>query len=193
MNQKIKVVEIFQSIQGEGANAGRNCVFIRLAGCNMNCPFCDTKWDIGKDMSIKDVLEELKNYCSDMIVWTGGEPTLQLTNDILRYFDEYFNCIETNGTNKVPSLISYVSVSPKVSQDVLVQNIDFANEIRYAIKSGDIVPDISTLPPADNYFLSPIFNDKKLSKENLDYCLKLIKENPKWKLSVQIHNLLNVR
>lgn len=193
MSQTLKVVEIFHSIQGEGSNSGLNCIFIRLQGCNMNCAFCDTKWDVGKEMSVNKILKTIRKYNSNTIVWTGGEPTLQLTDEILMNFIEYKNCIETNGTRPVPSMINYISVSPKISEEIVSQNISFADEVRYAVKYGDKLPDISKLPAANNYYISPIFNNKKACKRNLQYCLRLIKENPKWKLSVQIHNLLNIR
>jgi organic radical activating enzyme len=193
MNQILKVVEIFQSIQGEGANSGLSCVFIRLAGCNKNCPFCDTKWDEGTEMSVREVLAEVRKFNSTTIVWTGGEPTLQLTDDILEYFLEYKNCIETNGTKKVSELINYISVSPKVPEKEVRKNFGFVDEIRYAISAGDPMPDIDLLPPANNYYLSPVFNDLEINWDNVNYCLKFIKENPKWKLSIQIHKLLKVQ
>jgi 7-carboxy-7-deazaguanine synthase len=193
MNQILKVVEIFQSIQGEGANAGLSCVFIRLAGCNAACSFCDTEWKEGKDMSIREILEEVRKFNSTAIVWTGGEPMLQLDGDILGYFAEYKNCIETNGSYSVPEEIDYISVSPKFPERVIRSNFDFVDEIRYALAAGDPIPNMDKLPQANNYYLSPIFDGAELNQGNLEYCLNVIKENPKWKLSIQIHKLLKVQ
>lgn len=193
MSHVLNVVEIFESIQGEGANTGLSCVFIRLAGCNQRCPFCDTEWCAGTEMSVRDILEYISKFSSDTIIWTGGEPTLQLTDEILDYFASYRNHIETNGSNPVPYGIDYVTVSPKVSPELLRDNFSYISEIRLAVAAGDAIPAIEDLPFAGNYYLSPIFDGDSLNKQNLDYCFKLIRENPKWKLSIQLHKLLKIR
>lgn len=200
----LKVVEIFHSIQGEGANVGKSAVFVRLSDCNKDCWFCDTDWSKGDEMTVSQILEEVKkhskaeDYPNNLIIWTGGEPTLQLTDEVLAYFDEYYNCIETNGTNPVPSRIQYISCSPKVKPEILRKNFKKVNEFRYPIGMGDMVPDISELPPADNYFVSPIFlgEEKKrfeLVDENIQFSINFVKNNPKWRLSLQIHKFLNIR
>ena len=79
----MKVIEIFESIQGEGGRRGQLSIFIRLADCNLNCSFCDTDWKGGEEMSIKEILQDIKHFKSRWIIWTGGEPTLQLTEEIV--------------------------------------------------------------------------------------------------------------
>lgn len=195
---KLKVVEIFNSIQGEGANVGRAATFIRLSNCNKNCSFCDTDWDKGTEMTVAEVLTEVQKYAANMIIWTGGEPTLQLNNEILAYFSSYYQAIETNGTNAVPTLIDYVSCSPKVETDVLKRNFESVDEFRFPVVEGDVLPSIDDLPFAKNYFLSPVFvgEVKKrldINRRNLDYCLSLIQQDTRWRLSVQLHKLLNVQ
>lgn len=200
----LNVVEIFKSIQGEGANAGMAAVFVRLACCNLSCWYCDTDWSQGSKMKVLDILEEVnklsnpENYSKNLLIWTGGEPTLQLTDEIIELFQEYYNCIETNGTNPVPARIDYISCSPKVSPEVLRTNFTHVNEFRYPIKVGDFLPDITELPEADNYFVSPIFlgeEKKRLQQidENIFYTINLIKNNPQWRLSLQLHKLLNIQ
>lgn len=200
---RLNIVEIFQSIQGEGANVGRSAIFIRLSGCNKACWYCDTDWSKGDSMSVSQILDEVKKYSksdeypNNLIIWTGGEPTLQLTNEILDYFSEYYNCIETNGTNPVPSKIQYISCSPKVSPEILKVNFERVNELRYPISAGDLLPDISELPEADNYFVSPVFlgEEKKRFQqvdENVKYAIDFVSMNPKWRLSLQLHKLLNI-
>ncbi len=203
LEKTLKIVEIFQSIQGEGANAGRSAVFVRLACCNENCWFCDTDWSKYSEMTVGVVLEEVKklstpkNYSNTLLIWTGGEPTLQLTDEMLDEFSEFYNCIETNGTNPVPSNIQYISCSPKVKPETLRKNFSRVNEFRYPVAAGDILPEISELPLADHYFISPIFvgDEKKRfekNNENINYSINYIKENPQWQLSLQIHKLLNI-
>ena len=193
----MKIAEIFYSLQGEGANMGKPTIFIRLAGCNQTCWFCDTNWRNGVEMSIAEILQEIEKFPAKMIIWTGGEPTLQLNNEILSHFTHYYNVIETNGTNPVPSKIDYISCSPKVDVEVLQKNFDFVNEFRfpYCKENENILPKIDDLPQADNYFLSPILlgNDvfNKKNTENITFCINFIKQNPQWRLSFQTHKMLN--
>lgn len=187
---KLKINEIFYSVQGEGANTGMPAVFVRFAGCNLNCDFCDTKHEAYKEYTIEKLIKIINSFGCKNIIWTGGEPTLQLTDEILNCFKGYFHCIETNGTNRVPVMIDYITCSPKVGPPTLCKNFENGvNEFRYPIKRGDKLPDISLLPKAAHYFVSPI----DVTRENTDYCINLIKENTQWKLSIQIHKLLKIR
>ncbi|MDR0754555.1 MAG: 7-carboxy-7-deazaguanine synthase QueE [Prevotellaceae bacterium] len=186
---RLKINEIFYSLQGEGANAGMPAIFIRFAGCNLKCDFCDTRHEDYKMYSIEEVIKKIKVFDCKNIIWTGGEPTLQLTDEVLIHFKEYYHCIETNGTNKVPSLINYVVCSPKVKRNLLTNFKNGVNELRYPIKEGDILPCISKIPQAKHYYISPI----DANRRNINYCIKLIKENPQWKLSLQMHKILKIR
>jgi len=199
----LNVVEIFKSIQGEGANTGKAAVFVRLAGCNMSCWYCDTEWNNSTPMKVSEVKEEVRrltnpvSFPDSLLIWTGGEPTLQLTDEILVEFEDFYNCIETNGSHPVPSKIAYISCSPKVSPDILRKNFTHVNEFRYPIEVGDKIPEISELPCADNYFVSPVFLGEKKKRllqidENIIYAIDFIKMNPQWRLSLQIHKLLNI-
>jgi 7-carboxy-7-deazaguanine synthase len=198
MKLKLKVVEIFNSIQGEGANVGKSATFVRLSNCNKNCAYCDTDWDFGTEMTVDEILSEVRKYQGSMIVWTGGEPTLQLTSEILAEFKSYFQAIETNGTNPVPAGIDYISCSPKVGCEMLKQNFGSVDEFRFPVVAGDEIPSIDVLPHASNYFLSPIFDGEvkkrvEINRTNLDYCLSVIQRDPRWRLSVQLHKLINVQ
>ena len=191
---KLIVNEIFYSLQGEGGRMGEPSIFIRLAKCNLCCSFCDTDFENGKDMSLPEILEEISSYPCKWIIWTGGEPTLQLNDEHLAVFRKagYKQAIETNGTRPIPSLIDYISCSPKINIDKTKNIIFKVNEIRIPVKKGDILPDISTLPEADKYFISPIFDESNLNQENIDYCVNYIKSNPQWTLSIQIHKLIHI-
>jgi organic radical activating enzyme len=194
----LKVVEIFRSIQGEGANAGMDATFIRLAGCNMKCSYCDTDFSKGKTYSIDELLKGLQRLGSKNIIWTGGEPTLQLNREIISVFKQkdYYQAIETNGSNPVPKGIDYIACSPKVGLNVLKKNIEHADEFRYPFGVNvKEPPAIHELPPAKHYFVSPIFDGTRknhLNKSNLKGCLEFIKAHPEWKISVQVHKLLNI-
>ena len=198
MEAKLKVTDIFETIQGEGGNVGKVAVFIRLAGCNKSCWFCDTSWDNCREYSILEILQELKKYKTKFIVWTGGEPTLQLNREIISVFKQkdYYQAIETNGSNPVPKGIDYIACSPKVGLNVLKKNIEHADEFRYPFGVNvKEPPAIHELPPAKHYFVSPIFDGTRknhLNKSNLKGCLEFIKAHPEWKISVQVHKLLNI-
>ena len=116
----MKVVEMFEGIQGEGKYAGYPCVFIRLSGCTRKCSFCDSKFHIkGKDVVYEDIINFVKNLKSKIIVWTGGEPLLQREGiyDIIKLLDEeYTHHIETNGDLLQESDFTkflYIACSPK--------------------------------------------------------------------------------
>ena len=128
----MKLSEIFQSIQGEGVNAGKKSVFIRTSLCNLTCSWCDTKytWDWEnydyntevKDISIDSIKKELKKFSAKNIIITGGEPLLQQQDlySLLSSLNRtYFVEIETNGTiyplKKLIPLIDQWNVSPKTS------------------------------------------------------------------------------
>jgi len=76
---RLKVCEIFYSIQGESSFAGRPCVFVRLTGCNLRCSYCDTRYAYyeGKEMDIEEILDKVSSYGCDLVEITGGEPLIQ--------------------------------------------------------------------------------------------------------------------
>ncbi len=192
---KLNVNEIFYSLQGEGARAGEPSIFIRLTKCNMACDFCDTEFNEGKDMDIDQMLEVIRQYPCKWIIWTGGEPTLQLTENHLRKFREkgYHQAIETNGTRPVPALIDYISCSPKKDFKHVKKQIPKVNEIRIPIKKGQNLPDITDLPVACKYFVSPVFDGNKFNHDNVNYCVELVKNNSLWTLSLQLHKLIDIQ
>jgi organic radical activating enzyme len=191
---KLIVNEIFYSLQGEGGRVGEASVFIRLTKCNLACSFCDTDFADGDEMSIDEILEAISAYPCKWIIWTGGEPAIQLKDEHLAVFREhgYKQAIETNGTRMVPSLIDYITCSPKQDYETIKSRIPFVHEIRIPVQAGDPAPDISIFPQADNYFLSPVFDADKINQENVAYCVELIKQHPRWRLSLQTHKLIHI-
>jgi 7-carboxy-7-deazaguanine synthase len=190
----MKVNEIFYSIQGEGGRAGEPSIFIRLAECDLACTYCDTEFESGREMTVDEVLGEIAAYPCRWIVWTGGEPSLQLTAEIVDAFKEkgYKQAIETNGNNPAPEGLDWVAVSPKVAEHVLKKNFPKGvTELRYVRHKGQKgVPDPSV--SAQYYYLSPIFNGDRPDWENIRHCIDLCLQNPRWKLSLQMHKFLKV-
>jgi len=191
---KLNVNEIFYSLQGEGGRSGEASIFIRLTKCNLSCSFCDTDFANGNNMDLIEILEIIKQYPCKWIIWTGGEPTIQLKDEHLKVFNEagYKQAIETNGTRKVSSLIDYISCSPKQNYEDVKKIIPKVDEIRIPVKKGDTLPDISILPKAMKYFVSPIFDNTSINKDNINYCVELVKAHPQWILSLQIHKLIDI-
>jgi len=204
MKKTLKVKEIFYSIQGEGKRTGEASIFIRLSNCNLNCHYCDTDWNTGTPMTLEEILKKVKQYKANWIVWTGGEPTLQLTDQIIGWFKYhgYKQAIETNGTNRIPGGIDYVACSPKVGltklQDTFTNS--FVNEFRYPLSSGQKPPSLNDLwfAAPENLYVSPIFMGKEkerldIDRENVLWCVDFVKRNPEWKLSMQVHKFIDIR
>ena len=193
MNLKVK--EIFYSLQGEGGRQGAASVFIRLSGCNLKCDFCDTDFSGGEDRSLKQILLLIRQFPCQWIVWTGGEPALQLTDECLLFFKKagFSQAIESNGYNQLSELLDYTVVSPKGRTEYARKINPRVNEIRLPVRENDCIPPLESLPKADYYFLSPIFTENRAeTKANIDYCVKRIKQSPEWRLSLQIHKLIGI-
>ena len=192
---RLTVNEIFYSLQGEGGRTGEASIFIRLSKCNLACIFCDTDFEFGVKMSLDEIFSEISQYPCRWIIWTGGEPTLQLKDETIAFFKEkgYKQAIETNGTRRVPAGIDYITCSPKQQFEKIRTLTPEVDELRFPIAKGDPLPDISILPKTNRYLLSPIFDDLVVIQENVDYCIELIKQNPKWALSLQTHKLIGIR
>ena len=179
-----KINEIFYSLQGEGFHTGCPAVFIRFSGCNLKCSFCDTRHEEGTLMSDEEIIETINNYPSDKIIITGGEPSLwidQIFIDKLHAARKYI-CIETNGTNPLPSGIDWICCSPKENAPVLLSHID---ELK-VVYTGQDLSDYSEIK-AKYYFLQPCSGLN--TSEVVEYILK----NPKWRLSLQTHKLINIQ
>ena len=188
-----KVNEIFYTVQAEGTFAGKASVFIRLCGCNLQCPWCDTKYHTKGEIYTKEEIEQRVDYLTHgnkdvNIVFTGGEPTLQLKEEE-PLLEGYFRCIETNGTNEVPSWIDWVTCSPK-------SDIDFdkmsrkPDEIKVVYEYGRD----KYLKDLEKYqiplFIQPLEQNGKM---NIMEVFDFIKQNPTYRLSLQYHKLIGVR
>jgi hypothetical protein len=202
MNEKntMLVNEIFYSLQGEGVHMGKASIFIRLSRCNLRCSFCDTEFDSGVEMTLEEIRDAIAVYPGRSIIWTGGEPTLQLTDEVVAYFKAlgYYQSIETNGTRRPPRGLDYITCSPKrEAMRLLHQNFpEGVGEFRFPIgRDIDLPPAISDLPPAGAYLVSPIFvgeTQNDVDREAVELCVKYVLEHPEWQLSLQMHKLIHI-
>lgn len=202
MNQtKLKVSEIFFSLQGEGVRVGTPTIFIRLSGCKAKfaCAAagikCDTEFESGKEMTLEQIDEWCKKtaiQCNE-ITWTGGEPTDQLTDEIVSWFTEkhYFQAIETSGLNPAPKGLDFVCVSPKVAEHIVKKNFpDGVDELRYVRHKGQSIPE--PLITAKHYWLSPHSDGFNINSDNMKHCIDLCLQSGTWKLSLQNHKIWNI-
>ena len=199
-----KVNEYFLSVQGEGVRAGTVNVFLRFALCNLHCDMepsptspggwrCDTEFQGYTEMTAAEIVEritEIAGPCRN-VIFTGGEPALSVTRELIDALHEsgFFLSIETNGTLPLPEGIDFVTASPKTAEHTL--RLDKANEVKYVRHHGQALP--KPRIKAEHYLISPAWSSDGLHKNDLEWCMNLIKEDPKWRLSLQTHKWLQVR
>lgn len=201
-----RVNEIFHSLQGEGIHAGEAAIFIRLSGCNLKCPFCDTDFAGSIEMSVQDIISAMgkclgENPLPRLCVITGGEPTLQLEDTLIDVLHDIgmMVAIETNGTHEVPVGVDWVTVSPKspfIEGDSARVILKKANEVKVIMTESISTEEIREFEkiPADWYFIQPCDTGfVKLNKYINQRVVKFVKYHPNWRVSLQQQKILKVR
>ena len=194
---KYKLVEIFESLQGEGRNTGRPCVFVRFAGCNLACPWCDT--DVGErfSMTLEELLNEITTYKAKTVVLTGGEPTLiEGAPELVAALKKlgYYIAVETNATIDAAWLqfVDYVACSPKAEFPEKIA-LRKANEVRVVASNDSVIEfckKVKDLIEADDYYVSPCDHDGEIDFATAKSVLNQLEG---WSLSVQLHKILGFR
>ena len=144
---QFRIVEIFESLQGEGYNTGMPAIFIRLGRCDLACAWCDTDYMSFTQMPLSQVLEKLQGYSAKNIIITGGEPVvhprLEVLLDALKERG-YYLCIETNGLHQVPEQIDYIATSPKAcyAERYLEGGLTRADEVRIVVDVDGVSSDV---------------------------------------------------
>ena len=191
------LVEIFESLQGEGRNTGRPCVFVRFAGCNLACPWCDT--DVAKrfSLSLGDLLSEIEQFKARSVILTGGEPTIREgMPELVAALKAagYWIAVETNGTAAPDWLadVDYVACSPKAEYAGRVV-LTRADEVRVVASSEDVVAFCAQVHgriAATDYYVSPCDRGGEIDFATAKSVLARL---PGWSLSVQLHKILGFR
>lgn len=214
----MRVNNIFYSLQGEGRNTGRAAVFIRFAGCNLRCSFCDTEFESYREMSREEILAEISRYevrgarCEDskalspqtsslspLIVLTGGEPTLQVDEAFVDFLHQhgYEVSMESNGTRPAPQNLDWLTVSPKSrGTRYEVQGKRVPDEIKLVF---DEHTDPEAILPSETSNHAPLLylqpcdtGDAQRNKVITQACVEYIKQHPQWRLSLQTHKLIDI-
>ena len=204
---KFPVVEVFKSIQGEGYFTGRTATFLRLSGCNLKCPWCDTDHSakLGT-LDIVEILDKIKQAddSPELVVVTGGEPTIHkmLQHLFIAIKTGFENppqiAIETNGTNPLmlyrlrnAGLVDLITVSPKdnMLDDNIADSIAVADEVKV------VLSDVAT-PEIYEPMLGKQFHHHTAyiqpCSENYPPVVEFLKKHPRWRVSVQIQKILKV-
>lgn len=198
--KRYAVNEIFYSLQGEGLLTGTAAVFIRFAGCNLRCPFCDTDFQHRDVMTAEEIVASALRACRgakcENVVLTGGEPTLKVDKELVDLLHGKFRCIsiETNGTRPVPEGIDIVTCSPKCDFVGDYKTIEEATEVK-VVYDGTSDPKIWLARiRADRYYLQPCdTGDTARNAEIIKETVAYIKAHPVWRLSLQTQKILNIR
>ncbi len=202
----MKINEIFHSIQGEGFDAGRPTIFIRLTGCNLRCSYCDTTYAFyeGKEMEIEEIMEEIKKWRCRRVCITGGEPLLQ--EDVYSLIDSllekgYDVSVETNGSIDIRKLVErnvtikmdYKLPSSGMNEKMLEENIHWLrekDEIKFVIGNREdyeyALGIMKRYSPKCHIVVQPVWNKmdvKKVAQWILDDGIDAI-------LSLQIHKII---
>ncbi len=208
-----QVKEIFYTLQGEGANAGRPAVFCRFAGCNLwsgreqdrataVCQFCDTDF-VGTDGSLGGKFTDAQALASQIaalwptahranrfVVLTGGEPLLQLDEALVAalHNEGFFIALETNGTLAAPAGIDWICVSPKANAAWVQRS---GHELKVVWPQAGT--DLDALEAANftHRYLQPM--DNLLRRRNTELCIAVCLQRPAWRLSLQTHKITGIR
>jgi 7-carboxy-7-deazaguanine synthase len=206
------VKEVFYTLQGEGAQAGRAAVFCRFAGCNLwsgrevdrataVCRFCDTDFigtdgaGGGKFTSADDLAAAVEQKWpansagKRFVVCTGGEPLLQMDSALIDALHArgFEIAVETNGTVAAPAGLDWICVSPKAGAELVQQN---GQELKLVFPQAGFEPDQFTSLNFRHFFLQPMDGPSRAANTELavQYCM----QHPQWRLSLQTHKFLGI-
>jgi len=205
------VKEMFYTLQGEGAHAGRPAVFCRFTGCNLwsgreqdraqaICDFCDTDFigtdgkNGGKFPTAESLASTIQRFWptpegKPFVVFTGGEPALQVDTPLIEamHLLGFEIAIETNGTRLLPEGIDWICVSPKGSSEVIIEAGD---ELKLVYPQDKALPERFKHLSFSHFYLQPIDDPRcpYATQQVIDYCLR----HPRWKMSLQTHKIVGI-
>jgi 7-carboxy-7-deazaguanine synthase len=195
----IPVMEAFYTVQGEGHHTGKASYFIRLAGCDVGCTWCDVKesWDVTPSQfkNIHQLVEEASGVPSRLAVITGGEPFIYDLEELINQLHgKGFRVhIETSGAYPVSGTPDWICVSPKKFKAPLPETLQKADELKIIIfNKSDFAWGEEHLSYVNHHcklFLQPEFGK---SAEMLPLMVEYVKANPQWQISLQTHKFIGI-
>jgi 7-carboxy-7-deazaguanine synthase len=200
----LRITEIFYSLQGEGFHSGTPAIFVRGAGCNLACTFCDTDFSLKERLSPEEIADRLGQHPAKFVVLTGGDPTIQPEGfrrlvDLLHQRG-YYVTMETNGTSEDTLGVDWVTVSPKLSQGGRWM-LRKGNELKLVYEGQDL--SFFENSNFEHYFLQPKEvrtdsfgkGERDIAATRVEWgrTIEALLAHPRWKLSFQLHKELGLR
>lgn len=196
---KLPVMESFYTLQGEGVYRGHPAYFIRLAGCDVGCTWCDVKesWDAGQydEIEVDLLLEKAINSGTNIVVITGGEPLIYNLDDLTKKLrrNGLKVHLETSGAYKLSGKWDWICVSPKKFKAPLPDVIGMANELKIiVVNKHDFIwaeEQVNFVSDGCQYLLQPEWGKADtILPQMIDY----VKANPHWSISIQEHKYINI-
>jgi len=195
----LPVMEYFYTIQGEGFHSGVPCYFVRLAGCDVGCTFCDVKESWEKEnhplYHIEDIVSWVVHTQAEKVVITGGEPLMHKLDSLCELFHEQkIEChIETSGAYSYSGNWDWFTLSPKKRKLPLAENYEKANELKVVVsRINDFKFAEQQLKKVN--FKCKLYLQPEWSKEShiLSSIIQYVKANPRWNISLQTHKYMNI-
>jgi 7-carboxy-7-deazaguanine synthase (Cx14CxxC type) len=210
------VKEIYYTLQGEGAQSGRPAVFCRFAGCNLwsgleadraeaACTFCDTDFigtdgeNGGKFTTAEELADKIaalwpdKDALADAyVVFTGGEPLLQLDTALLEACKAHGleTAVETNGTQIAPANLDWICVSPKPNSTIVQTR---GHELKFVYPQDTLSPYEFADYDFEHFFIQPMeVEDEEAYHHNIQASIVFCLQNPQWRLSLQTHKIIGI-
>ena len=192
-------MEAFYTIQGEGYHQGRAAYFIRLAGCDVGCVWCDVKesWDVNAHpvVSVESIVNEALKYPGRLVVITGGEPLMHDLTYLCQKLHQYgFEInIETSGAYPLSGDLDWICFSPKKFKTPLPEFYEVANELKvivYHPSDFEFAESFAQkMHPNCKLYLQPEWGK---SDKMLPQIIEYVKNNPRWEVSLQVHKYMDI-
>ncbi len=198
--ERYKVMETFYSIQGEGYHTGKSAFFIRLAGCDIGCSWCDVKESWGVENATKKSVDELVAeavlHKAKRVIITGGEPAMYNLEALTKALQQVGiqTHLETSGVYKITGKWDWVCISPKKFKKPLDTEMVKADELKIVVVNKSdfswAKEQSATVKASCKLFLQPEWDKSTKVMESIN---EYVKEFPIWRISLQTHKYMNIR
>lgn len=197
--QYLPLMEQFYTLQGEGYHQGRAAYFIRLAGCDVGCSWCDVKesWnaDLYHAVSVSELAAAAAQMPAEIVVVTGGEPLLHPLNALCHALHKAGKRrhIETSGSSPFSGEWEWVCVSPKKFKHALPEVLIRANELKIIIYNNhDFIWAEQYAAQVKEHCLLYLQPEWSRAAQMLPLLTEYVKQHPKWRVSLQVHKYMNI-